>query len=77
MATYFENITIELHILYVFQTYVKFHANKMLFIIRSITYFLCINLDFKNSKFKHLIDNIAIDLYFIFIFFEILQAWKI
>ena len=26
------------------------------------TYFLCIILDYKNSKFKYLIDDIAIDL---------------
>ena len=40
----------------------KFHANRMLFSIQSINYFLCIILDYKNSKFKYLIDDIAIDL---------------
>ena len=33
----------------------------MLLIIRSITYFLYIILDYKNLKFKHLIDKITID----------------
>ena len=28
------------------------------------TYFLCIILDYKNSKFKHLIDDITIDLWY-------------
>ena len=61
MATYFENLTIGLHILYV-DMYVKFRANWMLFIIRSINFFLSITLDYKNLKFKHLIDDIVIDL---------------
>ena len=33
MIIYFENITIELHVLYVLKINVKFHANLMLFII--------------------------------------------
>ena len=61
MATYFENLTIGLHILYV-DMYVKFRANWMLFIIQSINFFLSITLDYKNLKFKHLIDDIVIDL---------------
>ena len=35
------------------------------------TYFLCIILDYKNSKFKHLIDNIVIDLWFYWYFEKI------
>ena len=27
IATYFENLTVELYILYIFKTHVKFHAN--------------------------------------------------
>ena len=42
-------------------TYVKFHINHMLFIIRFLIYFLCIILDYKNLKFKYLINNISID----------------
>ena len=33
MGIYFKNLTIELHVLYVFKTYVKFHVNRMLFTI--------------------------------------------
>ena len=62
MATYFEKLTVKLHVLYVFKTHVKFHANQILFTIQSATYFLCIILDYKNSKLKHSIDNIAIDI---------------
>ena len=62
MTTYFENLIIELHVLYVLRTYVKIHVNWILFIIRSITYFLCIILNYKNLKFKHLIYNIVINL---------------
>ena len=42
--------------------HVKFQANRMLFTIRLITYFSCAILDYKNLKFKHLIDNINVDL---------------
>ena len=61
MATYFENLTIRLHILYG-DMHVKFRANWILFIIRSINFFLSVTLDYKNLKFKHLIDDIVIDL---------------
>ena len=43
MATYFENLTVKLHILYVLKTHVKFHTNRMLFIIRSINLFFMYN----------------------------------
>ena len=33
---YFENTTVELHVLYVLKIHAKFHANQMQFIIRSI-----------------------------------------
>ena len=42
-------------------------------LLDSWTYFLYIILDYKNSKFKYLIDNIAIDLDFL----KILQVWRI
>ena len=35
----------------------------MLFTIQPIDLFLCIILDYKNSKFKYLIDDIAINLW--------------
>ena len=61
MTTYFENLIVELHALYVFNTHVKFRDNRMLFIIQSINLFLFIILEYKNLKFKYLINNIAID----------------
>ena len=61
MTTYFEILIVELHILYVFNTHVKFRDNWMLFIIQSINLFLFIILEYKNLKFKYLINNIAID----------------
>ena len=63
MVTYFENLTVKLDILYVFNTHVKFYVNQVLFTIRFI-YILCIILYYKDLKFKHLIDNISIDLWF-------------
>ena len=62
MTTNFENLTVELHFLYVLNTHVKFSTNWILFTIRSINLFLCIILDYKKLKFKHLIDDIAIDI---------------
>ena len=42
-----ENLIIGLQVLYVFNTHVKFCANRMLFSIWSIKYFLCIILEYK------------------------------
>ena len=39
---------------YVLKTYVKFHVNRMLF-----TIWFIIILDYKNSKIKHLIDDVS------------------
>ena len=33
---YFENTTVELHVLYILKIHAKFHANQMQFTIRSI-----------------------------------------
>ena len=57
----FEILTVGLHILYVLNTHVKFRSNRILFIIQSINLFLCIILDPKNLKFKHLINYITIN----------------
>ena len=46
---------------FMFVTCVTFHANWMLFTIRSINLFLIYNLDYKNLKFKYFIDEIVID----------------
>ena len=64
MTTYFENLTIELHVLYILNTHVKFCVNWMLFTISSINLFLYIILNYKNLKFKYLIDDIDIDILF-------------
>ena len=46
----------------VLKTYVYFHVNQMLFTIQFINLFLGIILDYKILKFKHLIDDIVIDI---------------
>ena len=43
MTTYFENLVVKLHILYILKTYVKFHINWMLLTIRSIRLFFMYN----------------------------------
>ena len=63
MTIYFKNLTVELHILYVLKTRVKFHINQMLYIIWSINLNFYVILDYKNSKFKDLINDITIDLW--------------
>ena len=68
MITYFENFLN--YIFFIFLIHIKFHTNRMLFIIQYITYFLCIILYYKNLKFKHLINDII----FIFDLLEILQG---
>ena len=47
---YFENLTIELHDLYILNTYVKFHSNRILFTIRSINLFCMNNFRLQNLK---------------------------
>ena len=56
------NLTVEFYVLYIFKTHVKFPANLMLFTIQPIDLFLCIILDYKNLKFKYLIDDLTINL---------------
>ena len=43
MSTYFENLTIEFHIFYVLNTYVKFCINQILFTILFISLFFIYN----------------------------------
>ena len=50
--------------LYILNTLVKLYVNKILFIIWSINLFLCIILDYKSLKYKHLIDEVAINLWY-------------
>ena len=49
MTTYFENLVVKLHILYILKKYVKFHANWMLFTIRSINLFFKHNFKTTNT----------------------------
>ena len=49
-VTYFKKLTIELYVLYVLNTYVKFRFNHILFNIRLINLFFTYN--FKLQKFK-------------------------
>ena len=51
ITTYFEKLTNEMHVLYVFKIHVKFQANRIFFIY---------NFRLKKSKFKHLVDDIYI-----------------
>ena len=50
MTICFENLTIELYVLYVLKIHIKFHANWMLFSIRFINLFFIYN--FRLQKFK-------------------------
>ena len=63
-----------MHVLSTLNTYVKFCVNWMLFTIWSINLFFMHNLNYKNLKFKHLTDNIAIDLWF---FGKFVNMWVI
>ena len=49
---YFENLTVRLHVLYTFNTHVKFCINQMLFTIWSINLF-CIILDYKTCNLNN------------------------
>ena len=53
--TYFENLTIRLLVLYVLNIHVKFLINQL------INLFFIHILDYKNLKFKYLIDKIVIN----------------
>ena len=50
MTIYFENIIVRLHVLYVFNTHIKFCVNQILFIIQSRNLFFLRN--FKLQKLE-------------------------
>ena len=50
MPTYFEKLTVKLHVLYIFNIFVKFRVNWTLFIIRFINLFFMHN--FRLQKFE-------------------------
>ena len=64
MIIYFKILIIKLHVLYTINKYVKFLVNRMLLTIQFINLFFhaYIILNYKNLKFKLLIDKIAIDI---------------
>ena len=73
MTIYFENLTIWLHDFYVLNMYIKFLIKRILFTIRFINLFFMHNFKLKKFKFKHLVDNITIHLWFYGKFVESLQ----
>ena len=50
ITTYFENLTIELHVFYILIMHVKFRVNRMLFTIRCINFLFISN--FRLQKLK-------------------------
>ena len=64
MVIYFENLTVELYVFYVLKTRVKFYVSQILFIIWSVNLNFYVILEYKNSKFKDLIDDKTIDFLF-------------
>ena len=47
----FENLTIEFHVLYILNTYVNFHSNRILFTIQLINYFFYAH-NFRSQKLE-------------------------
>ena len=50
ITTYFENLTVKLHIFYFLNKYVKFRVNQILFTIRSINLFFRHNFILQNFE---------------------------
>ena len=55
MATYFDNLVVQLYFLYTLNMHVKFHFNKMFLLFNLQTYFLYIILNYKNLKLNILL----------------------
>ena len=53
-----------MHVVYGLKTHVKFYVSQILFIIWSINLNFYVILEYKNSKFKDLIDDKTIDFLF-------------
>ena len=64
ITTYFENITVKLHVLYTLNTHVKFCVNQILFTIWSINLYFIHNFKLQIKIGKKFIDNTAIDFEF-------------
>ena len=59
---YFENLIIELHVLYVLSIHANFYINWMLFTIRSVNSFFMHYFKLQKFEFKQLIDDMVINL---------------
>ena len=62
LNSYFRNLTVGLHVLYVFNMHANFHANRILFTISSINTFLMYYFKLQTLEFKQLIDDMTIDI---------------
>ena len=67
IVIYFENLNVGLYVVCILNIYVKFQVNRIIFTEWSISFLLLlyIIIDYKNLKFKHLIDDITIDFLFL------------
>ena len=68
LNSYFENLTVGLHVLYVFNMHANFYANKMLFTIQFINSYFIQYCKLQKLEFKQLIDDMAIDLWLLWNF---------
>ena len=59
--SYFENLTVELYVLYVLNIHANFYLNWMLFVIQSVNSFLMHYFKLQKLKFKQLIDDMTIN----------------
>ena len=60
--SYFENPTIELHVLYVLKIHADFHVKWMLFTTQSINSFFMHYFKLQKLEFKQLIDDMVINI---------------
>ena len=61
LNSYFENLTVGLHDLYVLNMHANFHSNQMLFTIWSINLSFMRYFKLQKLAFKQFIDNTTID----------------
>ena len=62
MITYFENFNVKLYVLYILKTREISCQSEVVYYLIYKLIFLCIIFDNKNSKFKELSNDIAIDI---------------
>ena len=76
LNSYFGNLTLGLHVLYVLNMHVNFYTNQLLFIIQSIKSYLMQYFKLQKLKFKQLIDDMAIDIWSPWNFASIENIWR-